>query len=347
MFGIKDKRKFFAGLRKALLVTFITCLIWVWADLSLDQDLPSQTITISVSKENPRLWITIEGRQEVQIKADLTGPAGKVSELKEKLAAGKDKLEIIFDPEKENMAKTGDYEITDVRKFIAESSKIHEYGLTVRNKPRPDTLKVKVVELRRRQLPVRCFDETNTEITGASITPDTVTILATDQTSFAKVKFSNLEEKNQSRQGYIDKTPYVELSPGVIRQADSFVRVELPATQGDMKPYTIRGTLGYIFSANLAEGRYHIEFTKRPDIGSIPIIATPEAKAAYEDETFEVLLEISDDDLKAGEITRSVIYNFPQQYVRQDKIRLRGDPAEATFRLVPVGKSQNTSPAVK
>jgi hypothetical protein len=30
------------------------------------------------------------------------------------------------------------------------------------------------------------------------------------------------------------------------------------------------------------------------------------------------------------------MYNFPIQYVREDKIRLKGDPVETKFRLVPV-----------
>ncbi|MCD4830429.1 MAG: hypothetical protein K8R02_01320 [Anaerohalosphaeraceae bacterium] len=333
MLSIKDKKVFFATMRKAILVIFITCLIWVWADLSLDEDLLSQTITISASRENPRLWVTIEGGPDVQIKADLTGPKSKTSELKDKLASGKDKLEIVFDAEKENMAKTGDYEIADVRKFVTGSSKIRSYGLSVTAKTRPDKLKVKVVQLRERQLPVKCFDEADVEIPGAQMTPDIVTILAPEQINSAKVKL-NLAEKNQARKAPVEKTPYIELSSGIIRQAESFVRVELPVTQSDMKPYAIRGTLGYILSDNLAGGGYRVEFIKRPDIGSIPIIATAEAKTAYGDKTFEVLLEINDDDINAEEITRSVIYNFPAKYVCEDKIRLRGETAEATFKLV-------------
>ena len=120
-----------------------------------------------------------------------------------------------------------------------------------------------------------------------------------------------------------------------MRYADTAVKVELPTTQEDMKQYTINGTLGFIFSANLAGG-YKVEFTKRPEIGSIPIIATEEAKTAYEGMGFEVLLKIQDDDVGKAEVSRQVIYNFPERYLREDKIRLKGDPAEAKFRLVPV-----------
>ncbi len=332
----------FAKFKKAILVIFITCLIWVWADLSLDKELPDQTITIAASKANPRLWVTIEGKPEIQVKADLKGPARKTSELGTKVNAGKEKLEVIFDAEKENMAAEGEYSLPDVQKFLAESDKIREYGLSVQA-ARPDKLqKIKVVELTEKTLPVKCVDETDNEISGARITPDTVTMLVPKQMAGAKVKMMTPAEKKQARGGVIDKKPYVELANGEIRYADITVKVELPATQEDMKQYTISGTLGFIFSANLT-GEYKVDFIKRPEIGSIPIVATEEAKTAYEERGFEVLLEIQDDDVGKQEVTRQVIYNFPMQYFHEDKIRLKGDPAEAKFRLVPI-TDQNTPP---
>ena len=108
-----------------------------------------------------------------------------------------------------------------------------------------------------------------------------------------------------------------------------------PLTGEDLQTYTVRGTVGFIVSANWT-GRYKVEWIKTPDTGSISIIASPQAKAAYEAQLFEVLLEIKDSDINAGEITRKVIYNFPLQFVRDDKIRLNGDPVEAKFKLVPV-----------
>lgn len=337
----------FAKLKKAILVIFITCLIWVWADLSLDEGLDNQTIIIAASKANPRLWVTVEGKPEIQIKADLRGPAGKVRELIGKIEAGREKLDVVFDAEKQNMSVEGEYSLQDMRKFLSESKKIHEYGLAVKA-ARPDTLKVKVVELKEKTLPIKCVDETDSEITGAKITPDIITMLVPEQTTEARVKLTALAEKKQARGGVIDKKPYVELVKGEIKEvryADTVVSVELPATQEDMKQYTISGTLGFIFSANLAGG-YKVEFTKRPEIGSIPIIATEEAKAAYEEKGFEVLLEIQDDDINKEEIGRTIIYNFPLKYIQEDKIRLKGDPAEAKFKLVPI-VDQNQPPTAE
>ena len=327
-----------AKIKKAVLVIFITCLIWVWADLSLDEPLNNQIIIVTASKANPQLWVTIEGKPEVQIKADLSGPVSKIRELSQKVDSGKEKLDVVFDAEAQNMNAAGEYVLQDLRKFLAESKKIHEYGLGIKA-ARPDTLKIKVVELKEKTLPIKCVDETDTEIAGASMTPDVVTMLAPEQLTEARVKIVTLAEKKQARGGVVEKKPYIELAKGEARYADATIRVELPVTGEDMKQYTISGTLGFIFSANLA-GSYKVEFTKRPEIGSIPIVATEEAKAAYEEKQFEVLLEIQDDDVNKDEISRTVIYNFPAKYAREDKIKLKGDPAEAKFRLVPEDGNQ-------
>jgi hypothetical protein len=324
----------FAKIKKAVLIIFITCLIWVWADLSLDETLENQTVTIVASKAYDNLWVTIEGRSEMHVKADITGPKSKISEVSQKIDSGKEKLDVTFDPETQNMVVAGDYKLQDVKKFLTESNKIRDYGLGVKF-VRPDTLNIKVVELKKQTLPIKCVDETDTEIPGAKITPDIIETLAPEHADSVKIKLSSLVEKKQARSGPIEKKPYIELANGEIRSIDKTINVELPATSEDMSPQTISGTLGFIFSANLAGG-YKVEFIKKPDIGSISIIATDEAKAAYEEKAFEVLLEIQDDDVGKPEITRQIIYNFPAKYVSEDKIRLKGNPVEAKFKLVPI-----------
>jgi hypothetical protein len=332
----------FPKVKKAVLVIFITCLVWVWADLSLDEPLNNQTVIVTASKANPQLWVTVEEKPEIQIKADLSGPAAKIRELSQKIESGKEKLDVVFDAEAQNMNTAGEYVLQDLRKFLAESKKMREYGLGIKA-VRPSTLKVKVIEMKEKTLPIKCIDETDTEVTGARLTPDVVTILAPEQQTEAKVKLATLAEKKQARGGAVEKKPYIELARGETRYADTVIRIELPLTGEDMKLYTISGTLGFLFSANLA-GSYRVEFTKRPEIGSIPIIATEEAKAAYEEKQFEALLEIQDDDVNKDEISRTIVYNFPTKYVREDKIRLKGDPVEAKFKLVPVGQAQEQNP---
>ncbi|MCE5341174.1 MAG: hypothetical protein LLF92_08635 [Planctomycetaceae bacterium] len=329
-----------AKIKKAALVIFITCLIWVWADLSLDKDLTDQSMTIVASKADPKRWITIEGKPEAIIKVDLRGPVVKINDLNKKIQAGDEKMDVVFDPVKENMATPGDYSLTDVRKFLTESDKIRDYGLQVKF-AKPDKLQnIKVVALAEKTLPIKCVDEADNEIPGAKMMPDIITIYAPDTVTEAKVKLASIAERKQARGAPVTKNPYIELTKTEVRFSDANIKIELPAVSEDMKPYAINGTLGFIFSANLA-GRYEVEFIKRPEVGSITILATPEARDAYELTQFEVLLSIQDDDIGKPEVTRQLIYNFPVQYVRDDKIRLKGEPAEAKFKLVPVAADVN------
>lgn len=309
----------------------------------MDDVLENQTVTVVAGRGNPALWVTLDGKSEIQIKANIKGPKSKTRELSQKIDSGKEKLEVTFDAEKQNMTAEGSYTLQDVPKFLSESNRIRDYGLIVKF-ARPDTLNIKVVELKDRTLPIKCIDETDTEIPGAKITPDIITTLAPENVDSVKIKISSLMEKKQARSGAIEKKPYIELANGEIRNIDIAVKLELPATPEEMKQQTISGTLGFIFSANLAGG-YKVEFIKKPEIGSIPIIATDEAKAAYEEETFEVLLKIQDDDVSKPEITRQIIYNFPTKYVSEDKIRLKGNPVEAKFKLVPVSAAPAELPA--
>jgi hypothetical protein len=167
-----------AKLKKAVLVIFITCLIWIWADLSLDKDLTGQTMTIAASKADPKLWVTIDGKPEVSVKADLRGPVVKINDLNKKIQSGGETLDVVFDPEKENMTTPGDYSLPDVRKFLAESDKIRDYGLTVKSVSPDKIQNIKIVALKEKTLPIKCVDETDNEIPGAKMTPDIITMYA-------------------------------------------------------------------------------------------------------------------------------------------------------------------------
>ncbi|HIJ54348.1 MAG TPA: hypothetical protein HPP66_14535, partial [Planctomycetes bacterium] len=46
---------------KIAVVVFITILIWVWADLALDEKLPVSNAAISVVNSDPKLWVSFNG----------------------------------------------------------------------------------------------------------------------------------------------------------------------------------------------------------------------------------------------------------------------------------------------
>lgn len=323
----------FNKIKKILLVIFITCLIWVWADLSTDEELPGQIVTITASQANPVLWVSLENKPEIQVKVDLSGPASRIR----KIESGEEDLNVSFDAEQEGMALENSYTLDNLRRFLQD--KMRKYGLAV-DDCEPKELSVQVRQLTKRVLPVKCIDEENdTPIAKVTITPETVNMFAPTGKDRAEVKL-NSAEKKQARQSFVEKKPYIDFG-GRLRYAEKSVKIELLGPiEEDLQRATIRGTLGFIVSENWT-GEYKVEWIKAPDIGSIPILATPKAKAAYEAEMFEVLLDIKDSDINSGEIARTVKYNFPEDFVRDDKIRLNADPAEAKFKLVPVKSAES------
>jgi hypothetical protein len=98
-------------------------------------------------------------------------------------------------------------------------------------------------------------------------------------------------------------------------------------------------------SKNL-QGRYYVDIdnSNYNELVSFFIVATPEAKQAYEDQPYQLILVILDDDQKNGpEVLqrRDVVYNFPEEYVRRNEIRLRNEPEEAKFKLIPLKPAEN------
>jgi len=72
-------------------------------------------------------------------------------------------------------------------------------------------------------------------------------------------------------------------------------------------------------------------------LGAITIRATADAKRAYEQMPYQVILQIDDEDSRSEEpLRRELIYNFPDQYLRTDDIRLNQQPVTARFELTPL-----------
>jgi hypothetical protein len=147
-------------------------------------------------------------------------------------------------------------------------------------------------------------------------------------------------EIKQAEASPVEKKPYVELAPGYTSSAAIAVKITIPERQ-QLADYVItKVTPKYSLSANL-QGKYRVDVLNLDTVMSpIAISATPEAKWAYENVAYQVRLEIDDGDVKSTEPQRkSLIYNFPEEYVRRDEIRLNQQPVIAQFKLVPLSSS--------
>ena len=74
---------------KIMIVIFLTVLIWVWADLALDETLPEKNAVVVVDESvNPKLWISFDNSTSADIKIVLSGSHTSVAALDMELRKG-------------------------------------------------------------------------------------------------------------------------------------------------------------------------------------------------------------------------------------------------------------------
>jgi hypothetical protein len=334
---------------KIAIVIFLTILIWVWTDLYLDDELfiPRATISVAHSRE---LLVSFSGQSEAVVNnIKLEGPATKIADLRRQLADGTFELDFTLNPELEGMISTGSRTL-NVLDFLKRSDKIKEKelsGLTIEG-CEPEIIDVNIVKLVKRPLEIECFNENGIPVTVESISPEKVDMFVPENSRLkAQVRLTN-SEINKARLSQAIIYPYVELITGQQRLASQQVRIKMPPEADSLTEYTIQdATLGFALSMNLV-GEYKIEVNYTEVVNPFFILATPEAKEAYERQHYQMTLYILDDDADAKEPNkvhrREVVYNFPPEYVRKDEIRLKNpeQPAVAEFKLISL-KSAETS----
>jgi len=339
-----DKIKF----GKVAAIVFLTILIWVWADLALDEQIPVSNVTISIAKSaNPGFWVSFDDEPSVSIeKIVLKGPASRAAEVKRKLNDGSLVFEFFLDAGLEGMVGPGLHYL-NIPNFLKKSDQIRQLGLTVES-CRPEVLPVRVVELVKKTLAVKCVDETQNPLQTAAIEPAQIDMFVPQDWSgeklVAKVLLSR-REIDQAKLLAIEKIPYIELAPGQIREAATPVKITIPPGQDPLADYTITtATLGLSLSTNL-QGNYKVVIANLDEvIRAITIRSSPEAKRAYEKMPYQVILEIRDEDAKSTEpLRRELIYNFPDEYLRKDEIRLNQQPVVARFNLIPIPAPEQTT----
>jgi hypothetical protein len=233
------------------------------------------------------------------------------------------------------MTQPGDHPL-DVLSFLKQSDKIRRLGLKAES-CQPKTLVVQVIKLIEKSLPVECVDESGGSLNPASVEPAKVTALVPAEGTFtAKVQLT-AGEIDQARVAPIKKTPYIELASGQTRPIASAVKIRMPLAQDTLSEHTITtATLGFCLSEVMLE-KFKVEVLNPTDMATVLIRATPAARQAYEQQPFQMLLYILDEDRKAtAELRRAVVFNFPEDFVRRGEIALAQQPAQVRFKLVPI-----------
>jgi hypothetical protein len=323
---------------KILVVVFITVLIWVWADLALDEVFSVSSVNITAKSTNPGLWVSFGDKASAFIdKMVLKGPASRIADVKRKLKDGSLVLEFFLDPgQTETIASPGEYTLP-LLTFLRQSDQIKQLGLTVES-CEPQTLSVKVVRLVKKPLTIKCIDDTQNAIKAATIEPKQLEMFVPEDWSGEKltatVKLTR-GEIDQARVSAVEKTPFIEPAAGQIRGT---VKITMPPEEDLLADYTITtARLRFSLSPNI-QGKYKVVVDNLDEvIRTITIRATADAKRAYEKMPYQVTLEIDDEDAGAAEpLRRNLIYNFPDEYLRKDDIRLNQQPVTARFKLIPL-----------
>jgi hypothetical protein len=321
---------------KIAIVIFLTVLIWVWADLDLDQEWTVPKLTISIAKSaDPALWASFKGEGGSPVSSIsisnivLKGPASKIAEVERKWNRGSLDLGVFLVPEREEMTEAGDHAL-DVLTFLKRGEKIRGLGLTIES-CEPRTVVVQVAKLVEQRVTVECVNESGVQ-QKAEIKPEKVNaFVPADRTLTAKVRLTPSEIK-QARSSAIHKIPTIDMPDGQIREVATEVEITMPA-EDVLKSYTVKApTLMYAFSWNM-QGKYRVVVTNESEvIRSFAIQATLEAGKAYEAQPFQMTLYILDGDEKVeGVQKRPIVYNLPEEFVRRGEIRVPPPPAEALF----------------
>jgi hypothetical protein len=335
---------------KILVVVFITVLIWVWADLALDEVFSVSSVNITAKSTNPGLWVSFGDKSSAFIdKMVLKGPASRMADVKRKLKDGSLVLEFFLDPgQTETIASPGEYTLP-LLAFLRQSDQIKRLGLTVES-CEPQTLSVKVVGLVKKPLTIRCVDETQNTIKAAAVEPKQLEMFVPEDWSGEKL-IANVQltrrEIDQARLSAVEKTPFIEPAAGQTRELQGTVKITMPPEEDLLADYTITtARLRFSLSPNI-QGKYKVVVDNLDEvIRTITIRATADAKRAYEKMPYQVTLEIDDEDAGATEpLRRNLIYNFPDEYLRKDDIRLNQQPVTARFKLIPLPAAE-TPPAM-
>jgi hypothetical protein len=337
-------------IKKVAAVILMTLLIWVWADLALDDSFPLSSATITISNSRDNLWVSFSEKRSIQVEnIKLKGPAARISELKQRIYDNKLSRDFFIDAEQQELTTPGNKKLKVVD-FLKTGLWVKEMGLTVES-CEPEVVDVNVVLLVPKDLVVQCFDESGNLRKPASLEPQKIRMNVPEDWSgdklIARVDLLNSEiERAQSSS--ITKKPYVILSQGQHKDAPSTVKIKMPSQGGGLSDYSIATpSLTYAMSRNMF-GKYDVEIIDLPELLNKPINikATADAKQAYESQTNRALMTLhildSDADKISDEKTHKVIYNFPEEFVRKGEIMLNQEAATVRFRLKPAAPVTTT-----
>lgn len=341
---------------KIAIVVFLTALIWVWADLALDDRLTLSDVRLNVAPSNdPSLWVNFvvepanptDPNLQTSVPLDtvvLKGPASRIQEVSRRKNRGTLDLNLFLVPEQEGLTQPESHTL-NVLDFLRRNDTIGNLGLTVES-CEPQRINIQTIKLVKEDIPVECVG-LDTAALVPTLDPSSVNAYVPPGTSLkAKIPRLTAEEQAQAKNSAIEKTPYIELTSGQLRDVSTKVKITLAPAKNVLTEYPVPSGVGFCFSPNL-QGKYSVVLENDPlQLTRVMVRATEPAKEAYRQAPVQLILYIKDEDVHAaGPIERDFVFNFPEEYVRKDEIRATQEPPKARFTLVPtVTEPKSESP---
>ena len=324
---------------KITIVIFLTVLIWVWADLALDETLPVPGATIIIAESSDDLWLSFGGKASTSLdNIVLKGPASKIADLKRELNEGSLKLKFNL---WQGITTAGPYTL-NVLDFIKKSEEMRDLSGITAESCEPNTLTVDVVKLVERPLTVQCINESGDLQKYESIVPATVNMLVPGDWGrdklIAQVRLTRSEIELAIKEP-VEKKPFVKLSEEQLRESTKAVTIKLAPEEDPLSVKRIEDATLVIAMSPTLLAKYYVEVTNLPSVlNPIAVKATADAQRAYEGQQLpQMTLYIFDSDTEKGqEVQRKKVhYNFPPEHVRTGTIELSQEPATAEFKLIP------------
>ena len=323
---------------KIAIVIFLTVLIWVWADLELDETLPEKSAVVVIDESvDSKLWISFDKSASADIKITLSGSHTAVTTLDRELRKELKPLEFIFNAVQEQMDKPG----TDSLKlleFLRKDRELRKRGLKVQSCD-PNELSVNIVELVKRSLPVECLDASGNLLKTQSIEPSKVDALVPVDSRLTAKAVLTRAEIEQAKSAPIKINPNIELAEDHIRESATAVMIKLAPEEDPLSVQRIEDATLVIAMSPTLLAKYYVEVTNLPNVlNSLAVRATTDAKRAYENQPLpHMTLYIFNSDMEEGlEVPRKKVhYNFPPEFVRTGEIELNGEPVNAEFKFIP------------
>ncbi len=328
-------RRFKPG--KIIIVLILTALIWIWADLALDETPPPRQARIFVGASADRFWVSFSQEPWLDVEVTLSGPHSAFRALDRFLQkqALDNRFEFVFNASAEQMSEPGGYRL-GLLDFLQKDEQLKRLGLKVKD-CEPQIADVNIVGLVKKPVTVECLDENGLPL-QPEVNPPTVEMWVPESYRTARVQLSRGEIET-ARLGPITKRPYILLAADQKREAPDTVEIKLMAGESPLSEATIYPSRpGIVFSPTI-QGKYEVKINNNNMIlltSGIKIRATAAAKQAYQAMPYHALLEIGEEDVKPGEHPRYLRYIFPDEFVRKNQIQLNQAPVEVLYELIKI-----------